>query len=60
MTSPKFWKALFDRQSANRVFAVTIIRIPVAYDVGAMRCGLVVMSKQDSPESEPAREHLER
>jgi tocopherol O-methyltransferase len=60
MTSPRYWKALFDRSNGNRIFGVTLVRILVAYYVGAMRYGFVVMSKHCPPGSQPAHEHVER
>ncbi len=40
-TDPSFRKQLRDRDFANRVFAKTIFRIRLAYEVGAMRYGIL-------------------
>jgi len=39
-TDPSFRKRLRDRDFANRVFAKTIFRIRLAYEIGAMRYGV--------------------
>lgn len=44
-TQSKYRKALFDRTNGNRVFAITLFRILMAYRTGAMRYGFVVLSK---------------
>ena len=45
VTSPAYWKALFDSKNGNRVFAITLMRILAAYHSGAMQYGLFVMRK---------------
>lgn len=44
-TSPRYVKALFDSQNGNRVFAVTLFRILLAYHTKAMQYGLFVLEK---------------
>ncbi len=42
---PSYLKFLFNRHAGNRVFAVTILRIWIAYRVGAMRYGVFTFVK---------------
>jgi tocopherol O-methyltransferase len=44
-TSTKYMKALFDSKQGNRVFALTLFRILLAYHTKAMQYGLFVMEK---------------
>jgi tocopherol O-methyltransferase len=44
-TSPRYVKALFDSQNGNRVFAITLFRILLAYHTTAMQYGLFVLEK---------------
>ena len=44
-TNPRYLQFLFSRHARNRVFAVTILRIWIAYRVGAMRYGIFTFSK---------------
>jgi tocopherol O-methyltransferase len=39
-TNPRYLQFLFSRHARNRVFALTILRIWIAYRVGAMRYGI--------------------
>lgn len=48
LTSFKYWRALFDRTNSNRVFALTLVRLLVAYYVGAMHYGFIVIRKPDA------------
>lgn len=41
----RYRRALLDRTLANRVFALTVLRIRLAYGVGAMRYGMFVARK---------------
>ncbi len=45
MTQLKYIKALFDRDRSNRVFALTLFRILIAYHTGAMQYGVFNISK---------------
>ena len=45
LTSGKYIKALFDPKNGNRVFAITLFRILLAYYTGAMQYGLFVLEK---------------
>ena len=45
LTSKDAWRFLLQRQSADSVFLVTVWRILMAYQTGAMRYGLFVMEK---------------
>ncbi len=44
-TRPDYRRFLLDRGSRNRVFAATLLRILVAYRVGAMRYGLMLAER---------------
>ena len=48
LTSLKYWGALFDRTNSNRVFALTLVRLLMAYYVGAMRYGFIVIRKPNA------------
>jgi tocopherol O-methyltransferase len=45
-TSPRYLKFLFNRHANNRVFALTIFRIWLAYRIGAMRYGIFTFEKR--------------
>jgi tocopherol O-methyltransferase len=45
VTSPRYVRHLLDRTAANRVFALTLARLLVAYRTGSMRYGLLVFEK---------------
>ena len=45
LTSRDAWRFLLKRESSNSVFLMTVFRILVAYQTGAMRYGLFVMEK---------------
>ena len=44
-TNPRYLRYLFSRHAKNRVFALTILRIWIAYRVGAMRYGIFTFAK---------------
>ena len=44
-TNPRYARFLFSRHAKNRVFALTILRIWIAYRVGAMRYGIFTFVK---------------
>ncbi|HEX8680440.1 MAG TPA: class I SAM-dependent methyltransferase [Chthoniobacterales bacterium] len=44
-TNPRYLQFLFSRHARNRVFALTILRIWIAYRVGAMRYGIFTFVK---------------
>ncbi len=56
LTSRKYWRALLDRTNSNRVFALTLFRLLIAYYIGAMRYGFIVIRKPD-PVSRNERGH---
>jgi tocopherol O-methyltransferase len=43
---PRYARFLLDRASGNRVFALTLLRLLVAYRAGSMRYGLMVFAKE--------------
>ncbi len=45
ITSPRYLKFLFSPHAHNRIFAVTIFRIWLAYKTGAMRYGIFTFAK---------------
>ncbi|MFN2508536.1 MAG: cyclopropane-fatty-acyl-phospholipid synthase family protein [Chthoniobacterales bacterium] len=45
VSSPRYLKFLFNQQADNRVFALTILRIWIAYNIGAMRYGIFTFVK---------------
>ena len=45
MSNPAYLKFLFNRHAHNRIFALTIFRIWIAYRVGAMRYGVFTFVK---------------
>ncbi len=45
-TAPRYLKFLFTPHAQNRVFALTILRIWIAYRIGAMRYGLFTFVKR--------------
>ena len=45
ITSPRYLKFLFSRHAHNRIFGLTILRIWIAYKVGAMRYGIFTFVK---------------
>ena len=45
-TNPRYLQFLFSRHAKNRIFAVTILRIWIAYRVGAMRYGVFTFEKR--------------
>jgi tocopherol O-methyltransferase len=44
-TNPRYLQFLFSRHAKNRIFAVTILRIWIAYRTGAMRYGIFTFEK---------------
>jgi hypothetical protein len=46
VTRPDYRRFLLDRGARNRVFAATLLRILVAYRVGAMRYGLLLAERE--------------
>ena len=46
MTKPRYLRFLFSRHARNRVFAVTTLRIWIAYRTGAMRYGIFTFVKR--------------
>lgn len=44
-TNPRYLRFLFNRHARNRIFAVTIFRIWIAYRIGAMRYGIFTFVK---------------
>ncbi len=44
-SEPRYLRFLFSRHSKNRVFAITIPRIWLAYRIGAMRYGIFTFVK---------------
>jgi tocopherol O-methyltransferase len=44
-TNPRYLQFLFSRHAKNRVFAITILRIWIAYRTGAMRYGVFTFVK---------------
>ena len=44
-TNPRYFRFLFDRHAHNRVFGLTILRIWIAYRVGAMRYAVFTFVK---------------
>ena len=44
-TNPRYFRFLLDRHAHNRVFGLTILRIWIAYRVGAMRYGVFTFVK---------------
>jgi tocopherol O-methyltransferase len=45
-TEPRYLRFLFSRHSHNRIFALTILRIWIAYRVQAMRYGIFTFVKE--------------
>ena len=45
VTQPRYLRFLFSRHASNRIFALTILRIWIAYRVGAMRYGVFTFVK---------------
>ncbi len=45
LTRPRYLRYLLDRSAHNRIFAVTMLRIMIAYRTGAMRYCLMVFGK---------------
>jgi len=48
LSNPRYLRYLFDRHAGNRVFAGTVLRIWLAYGVGAMRYGVFTAVRQGS------------
>ena len=44
-TQPRYARYLMDRRTANRVFALTLVRLLLAYRTGSMRYGLMVFER---------------
>jgi tocopherol O-methyltransferase len=44
-TDPAYRGFLLDRRSKNRAFALTLVRLALAYQTGSMRYGLLVADK---------------
>jgi tocopherol O-methyltransferase len=44
-TEPRYLRFVLDRSAANRIFAVTLLRIMIAYRTGSMRYGLLVFQR---------------
>jgi len=44
-TNPRYLRFLFSRHAQNRIFALTILRIWIAYRVNAMRYGIFTFEK---------------
>ncbi len=45
-TRPRYLRFLLDQRAANRIFAITMVRMMVAYRTGSMRYCLLVFRKQ--------------
>jgi tocopherol O-methyltransferase len=45
VTNPHYLQFLFSRHAKNRIFALTILRIWIAYRIGAMRYGVFTFEK---------------
>lgn len=43
---PRYLRFLFSRHASNRIFALTILRIWIAYRIGAMRYGVFTFAKR--------------
>lgn len=46
-TRPRYARFLLDRANPNRIFALTLLRLLLAYRTGSMRYGLLVFEKPD-------------
>ena len=44
-TQPRYLRFLFSPHASNRIFALTILRIWIAYRVGAMRYGVFTFGR---------------
>ncbi len=44
-TNPRYLRFLLSRHAHNRIFALTILRIWIAYRIGAMRYGVFTFAK---------------
>ena len=44
-TDPRYGRYLLDRRATDRVFALTLLRLLLAYRIGAMRYGLMVFER---------------
>jgi len=44
--NPSYAKYLFNRHSRNRVFALTMLRIWISYNIGSMRYGIFTAAKR--------------
>ena len=44
--NPSYAKYLFNRHSHNRVFALTMLRIWLSYNIGSMRYGIFTAHKR--------------
>ena len=53
LTKRKYIRALLDRNRSNRVFAITLFRILIAYYTGSMQYGIFVISKPKASEESP-------
>jgi tocopherol O-methyltransferase len=47
LSNPSYLRFLFTRHATNRIFALTILRIWLAYRTGAMRYGIFTFRRRD-------------
>jgi tocopherol O-methyltransferase len=47
LTDARYPAFLVDRQRRNRIFALTVLRIWLAYKIGAMRYGILTLSRPE-------------
>jgi tocopherol O-methyltransferase len=51
LRKPSYARYLFNQHSHNRIFALTMLRIWLSYNIGSMRYGVFVAHKNESPKT---------